>query len=55
MVSTYNSVELAAFVALRLALGILGLASTELSEVFSCAGGDVCEEFHFDSAEGFAC
>jgi len=46
-------VELAALVALRSSLGVLGLARAELSEVLGCLGGYVCEELHFDAAEGF--
>jgi len=51
---THYAVELAALVALRSSLGVLGLACAELSEVLGCLGGYVCEELHFDAAEGFS-
>ena len=46
--------ETAAFVALRSALGVLGLAGAELAEVLGRFGDGVGEELHFDAAEGFA-
>lgn len=48
---TYHSMELAAFVALRLSLGIFGLAGAELAEILCCSRGDICKQFHFDPAE----
>ena len=46
--------ELAAFVTLRMALGVLGLAGAVLAEVLCGFGGGVCEELHFYSAEWFS-
>jgi hypothetical protein len=42
--------EFAAFVALGPALGILGLAGTELAEVLGRLGGHVGKQFHLDAA-----
>ena len=47
---TYNAVELAPFVALRSALGILVLACAVLAEVFGGLGGGVGEELYFHAA-----
>ncbi len=52
--NTYNTVELAPFVALRSSLSVLRLARAKLAEVFGRFGGDVGEELHFDAAERFA-
>lgn len=52
---TYHSMELAAFVALGLTLGIFGLAGAELAEILCCSRGDVCKQFHLDPAEGLPC
>ena len=49
---TDDSVKLAAFVALGIALGVLGLAGAVLAEVLGGFGGSVCEKLHFDPAEG---
>lgn len=46
----YDSMEFAAFVALGFASRVFGLAGAKLAEVFCCAGGYVCEEFHFYAA-----
>lgn len=46
--------EFAAFVALRPALRVLGFAGAILAEVFGGFGDGVCEELHFDAAEGFS-
>ena len=51
---TYDSVELAAFVALGEALGVLRFASAVLAEVLCGFGGSVREEFHFYPAEGLS-
>jgi hypothetical protein len=51
---TYDSVNPAELVALGAALGILGFASAELTEVFSSFGSDVCKKLHFDATKGFA-
>ena len=48
---TDDSVKLAAFVALGMTLGVLGLASAILAEIFGGFGGGVCEEFHFHAAK----
>ena len=50
-----HAVELAAFVALGPAKGILGLAGAELAEVFGRFGDEVGEEFHLYGAEGLTC
>ena len=47
--------ELAAFVALRSALGIFSLAGAELTKILGGLGSDVCEELHFDAAKGLPC
>ena len=49
---THHSMELASLVALRLSLGALGLTSAELAEILRSPRGDICEQLHFDSAEG---
>ncbi len=46
--------KLAAFVALRISLGVLGLASTVLAKILRSFGCGVCKEFHFDPAEWFS-
>ena len=46
--------ETTAFVALWSALGVLGLAGTELAEVLGRFGDGGGEKLHFDAAEGFA-
>lgn len=51
---THHSVELAAFVALRSALRVLGLTRAVLAEVLGRFGGRVGEELHFDAAERFS-
>ncbi len=50
---TDDSMELAAFVALRIALGVLSLAGTILAEILCGFGCGVYEEFHFDPAKRF--
>jgi hypothetical protein len=52
---TYNSVEFAPFVALRLPFGILAFARTKLSEILCSTRGDVGKKFHLHSAQGLAC
>lgn len=51
---THDAVELGALVALRPAVGALGLARAELAEVLCRLGADVVEELEGDAAEGFA-
>lgn len=46
--------EFTPLVALRTALGVLGLAGAELAEVLGRFGDGGGEEFHFYAAEGFA-
>ena len=41
--STYDAMELAAFVALRSTLGVLRLAGAELAKILRCLGSCVCE------------
>lgn len=49
-----HAVELAALVAERAALRVLGLASAKLTEVLCSPRGDVGKELHFDAAKRFA-
>lgn len=44
--TTYHTMKLAAFVALRLTSAVLGLPSAELTEVFSCLGYNIFVQFH---------
>jgi len=50
----YNPMKLAPFVALRLAPGILTLASAKLAKILGSAWDNVSEELKGDAAEGFA-
>lgn len=52
---TYNSVKLAAFVALRPSLRILILACAILAKIFSSLRCDVGEELHLHSAQRLPC
>ena len=47
-----DAMEFAAFVALWAAEMSFRFSCAELAEVLCCAGDDVCEELHFDAAEG---
>lgn len=47
---TYDPMELARFVALRLAPVVLGLAGAELTEVLSSLGNYIFEQFELDPA-----
>jgi hypothetical protein len=49
-----DTVEFAAFVALRTAQVVFRLASAELAEIFGSARHAVGVELHFDASEGFA-
>ena len=40
-----------AFISLRAALSILGLASAELTEILGCFGNNVIEELHFHTTQ----
>lgn len=52
---TYNTVEFASFVTLRLSFGVFTLAGTELPEILCSAWGDVGKKFHFHSTQRLAC
>ncbi len=49
-----DSMKLAAFIALGIALGVLGLASAVLAEILCGFGRGVCEEFHLDPTKRFS-
>jgi hypothetical protein len=48
---TYNTMDFAPFIALRLTSIILGLTGAELTEVLGSLGHHVLEQFHLDSSE----
>lgn len=49
--TTYDPVELAAFVSLRKTAWVFGFACAKLSEILGCFGNKIGEEFYFDAAE----
>lgn len=52
---THNSMELASFVALRLALGVFTFAGAKLPEILCSTWGDIGKKFHFHSTQWLAC